>query len=147
VGLLRAAAAAEVPVLGLCWGGQALAAALGGVVAPAPQPERGWLAIESHDRTIPSGPWLHYHYDMFSVPPGATEVARTPVGPSAYRIGAHLGLQFHPEATPAIGEIWGHADPDLSLDEVRALARAGTRFGAAAREQAFALFDAWRPRG
>src|SRR5687768_3005334 len=45
VGLLRRAHAASVPVLGLCFGGQALAAALGGEVSAAPAPEIGWYRL------------------------------------------------------------------------------------------------------
>ena len=34
-------------MLGVCFGGQALAAALGGTVAAHPRPEFGWYRIES----------------------------------------------------------------------------------------------------
>jgi GMP synthase-like glutamine amidotransferase len=44
---LRGADAGGVPVLGICFGAQALAAALGGRVEPAPRPEIGWTTIES----------------------------------------------------------------------------------------------------
>jgi GMP synthase-like glutamine amidotransferase len=143
VDLLRDALRAEVPVLGLCWGGQALSVALGGEVTPAPVPEIGWLTVPSPDAGIPEGPWLHYHYEAFSVPPGATELARSPSGAAAFRAGRNLGLQFHPEATATMGEIWAHSDPQMSVPAIQTLAREGARFGPAARAQAFALFDAW----
>jgi GMP synthase-like glutamine amidotransferase len=132
-----------VPVLGLCWGGQALSVALGGQVTPAAMPEIGWLTVPSPDKAISEGPWLHYHYEAFNVPPGATELARSPAGPAAFRAGRNLGLQFHPEATETMGEIWAHSDPNRSLAEVQTLAREGARYGPPARAQAFALFDAW----
>lgn len=144
--MLRSALRAEVPVLGLCWGGQALAVAMGGRVAPAPAPEIGWLSVPSTDPDLPEGPWLHYHYEAFTVPPGATELARSPAGASAFRAGRHLGLQFHPEATAAMGASWGRADPNQPAAAVRALAREGARCEGPARPQAFALFDAWYAR-
>lgn len=144
--LQRDALRAEVPVLGLCWGGQALAVAMGGRVAPAAMPEIGWLTVPSVDPELPAGPWLHYHYEAFTVPPGATELARSPAGACAFRAGRHLGLQFHPEATAAMGEIWGHADASQSRAAVQALAREGARHEGRARTQAFALFDAWYAR-
>jgi GMP synthase-like glutamine amidotransferase len=141
--LLRDAVRAEVPVLGLCWGGQALSVAMGGQVGPAAAPETGWLTVPSTDSALPEGPWLHYHYEAFTVPPGATQLARSPAGPLAFRAGRNLGLQFHPEATAAMGEIWAHTDPHQSRADVQALAAEGARYEGAAREQAFALFDAW----
>ena len=76
--LLGRAIEEDVPVLGLCFGGQALAAALGGAVETAPAPELGWTEIETDEpELVPPGPWLEWHYERFSVPPGATEIART----------------------------------------------------------------------
>lgn len=105
--LLRTAVAADVPVLGICFGGQALAAALGGTVEPAPRPELGWTSIRtSAPELVPAGPWFEWHTDRFSVPDGATELARNPSGPQAFRFGRSLGLQFHPEVDTAIVEAW-----------------------------------------
>ncbi len=47
VRFLRRALDADVPVLGLCFGGQALAAAAGAQIAPADPPEVGWFEIET----------------------------------------------------------------------------------------------------
>jgi GMP synthase-like glutamine amidotransferase len=116
---------------------------MSGEVAPAVMPETGWLTVPSTDPDLPEGPWLHYHYEAFTVPPGAIELARSPAGPAAFRAGRNLGLQFHPEATATMGEIWAHADPNQSAADVQALAREGARYEASARAQAFALFDAW----
>jgi GMP synthase-like glutamine amidotransferase len=143
VALLGRAVDAGTPVLGLCWGGQALAAALGGVVGPAPAPENGWLAVSSSDPAIPAGPWLHYHSEIFTVPDGAIELARSPAGPGAFRLGPHLGLQFHPEADAARAAVWAEKDPDQSAASRITLAAAGARWGPPARALAFALFDGW----
>ncbi len=46
---LRRSLALEVPVLGLCFGGQALALAAGGAVARSEPPEIGWIEVETSD--------------------------------------------------------------------------------------------------
>jgi GMP synthase-like glutamine amidotransferase len=146
VSLLRSAVTQDVPVLGLCFGGQALAVALGGDVAPAPFPEVGWMEVETEDPdVVPPGPWLQFHWEIFRPPPDAEILARTPAGPAAFRFGPHLGTQFHPEVTPEIVDGWAHAEPrlqqlDLSPGELRA---EGERHAPRARENAYRLFDAW----
>ncbi len=105
--LLRQAVEAGKPVLGLCFGGQLLAHALGGAVTPAPAPELGWHLIESDlPDLVPEGPYVQWHSDRFEVPTGAVEVARNATGPQAYTLGSALGLQFHPEATPEVVRRW-----------------------------------------
>ncbi len=95
-----------VPVLGVCFGGQLLAQVLGGVVTRATRPEIGWRAVESVDpRRIPPGPWLVWHEDAFTAPPGSEALASTDVCLHAFIAGIHTGLQFHPEVT---SEIVGH---------------------------------------
>ena len=102
-----------MPVLGLCFGGQVLAHVLGGRIEAAPTPEFGWHEIETDEPdAIPAGPWLLWHYQRFTVPPGATEVARTEHATQAFRHGRHLGLQFHPESTTDIVEGWARKDAE-----------------------------------
>jgi GMP synthase-like glutamine amidotransferase len=99
---LRAADAAGVPVFGICFGAQALTAALGGRVAPAPRKEIGWTAVETLDPdVIETGPWLEFHGDQCVVPPGARLLARTEVCAQAFSVGKHLAVQFHPEVDAA----------------------------------------------
>lgn len=108
--MLRAADAAGVPVLGCCFGGQVLAAALGGTVAPTDHPEIGWFEVEpigaGATGLVERGPWLQWHGDAFTVPDGAVELARSVAGPQAFLLRRNLGLQFHPEADRAVLEEW-----------------------------------------
>lgn len=113
---LREADAAGVGVLGICFGGQVLAAALGGTVGRTEHPEVGWLGIDVNPvgiaAGVEAGPWLQWHFDRFTIPPGAVELATTRSGPQAFRAGAHLGLQFHPEADREVLEGWMSDDLD-----------------------------------
>jgi GMP synthase-like glutamine amidotransferase len=107
VDLLRRAAEADVSVLGICFGGQLLARALGGRCYRADASEIGWLPVRSRDpELVPEGPWFQWHFDAFEPPPGATLLAETDVSPQAFLTGRSLGLQFHPEVTPEIMESW-----------------------------------------
>jgi GMP synthase-like glutamine amidotransferase len=95
---LRAAEAAGVPVLGICFGAQALCAALGGRVEAMARKEIGWTLVDSLDPgLIPAGPWLEFHGDRCLLPPQAAVLARNGFGVQAFRLGRHLALQFHPE--------------------------------------------------
>lgn len=95
------------PTLGICFGGQILARALGGTVRRADRPELGWYTVDTDDATVvPAGPWLEFHFDTFTVPPGTSEIARTVDAPQAFTAGPHLGVQFHPEITVAAFETW-----------------------------------------
>lgn len=107
VDLLRRAHDAGVSVLGICFGGQLLARALGARTYRAESAEIGWLPIRSRDpELVPEGPWFQWHFDTFEAPPGAAVLAETDVGPQAYVVGRSLGVQFHPEVTPQIMEDW-----------------------------------------
>jgi len=99
------------PVLGVCLGAQLMAAALGARVYRAPEPEIGWLPIES----CPSphvGTFLfpdkieafHWHGETFDLPAGARLLARSAACPhQAFQWGQRaIGLQFHLETTPEL---------------------------------------------
>jgi GMP synthase-like glutamine amidotransferase len=146
---LDRAVSREVPVLGLCFGGQSLAASLGGEVEPMPATEVGWLHVDSDaPDLIPSGPWLEYHRERFTVPPGAVELARRETSPQAFAHGPHLGLQFHPEATAAIVDAWVDLDPEFDAYglERAAVGAPGEQTEAAAAANARRLFDGWLRR-
>jgi GMP synthase-like glutamine amidotransferase len=138
---------AGVPVLGICFGAQHLARALGGTVGVAVRAEVGWLEIETFDPVaVPPGPWLQWHSDAFTVPPGAELLARSDVSPQAFRHGPHLGVQFHPEVTPAVVDDWLANSPDSitrGRTTVEALHAGGAEHAAGARVRAWALFDAF----
>ena len=96
-----------IPILGICFGGQLMARALGGSVAKAPKAEVGWIEIESNDKTlIPTGPWFAYHWDRWMTPKGAIEIAKTEGANQAFVMGRTLALQFHPEVDPEVLEAW-----------------------------------------
>lgn len=129
--LICAAHGAGVPVLGICYGSQISAHALGGAVRRASEPEIGWYRIESALPTvIAPGPWFQWHSDVVDVPPGAEVLAQSAVGPQAWRIGRTMCTQFHPEVTESIVRRWidgggaeeavsNGCDPADLLDETR----------------------------
>jgi len=143
--LLQSAIRDQLPVLGICFGGQALALALGGEVHPTCLLEASWDdRIEALDELIPPGPWLNLHFEGFTLPPGAELLARSAAGPSAFRRGCHLGVQFHPEVTPEIVARWSERyRPEHPEIDYGALARDGEAIREAAGPRAFALFDRW----
>lgn len=105
--LLRAADAAGVPVLGICFGGQLVAAAHGGAVVPADRAEIGWTPIDSDDTAlVGEGPWFQWHMDRWDLPPGAREIARNEVSSQAFVLRRNLCVQFHPELDAAMLRLW-----------------------------------------
>lgn len=95
---IRDAVDRDIPVLGVCFGGQLLSRALGGTVSRAPRAEIGWVVVHTDDeQLVPSGPWFQFHYDRFTVPDGGVEIARNPVCSQAFVAGRSMGVQFHPE--------------------------------------------------
>ena len=98
---------AGIPVMGICFGGQLMSRVLGGTVSRSPRAELGWFEIESDDESfIPRGPWFQYHWDRFTFPPGAQEIARNELCAQAYVFGRTLGMQFHPEIDSQVLDMW-----------------------------------------
>lgn len=108
--VVRAAADARVPLLGVCLGHQALAAAFGARVSEAPELMHGLTSEVFHDGDalfagIPS-PFLATRYHSLAVEPGTLPAAlrvtaRTESGvimALAHRTLPLWGVQFHPEA-------------------------------------------------
>jgi GMP synthase-like glutamine amidotransferase len=147
--LMERAVADEVPILGLCFGGQLLARVLGGENFRATS-EIGWLPVRTKDpELVREGPWFQWHFDSFSVPDGAELVAESDAGPQAFVAGRSLGLQFHPEVTVEIMDEWVRVyrheldaegvDPDGLLEETK-------RRAAASRANAWRLMDGFLDR-
>ncbi len=144
--LVRTAHQRGVPLLGICFGHQAMCAALGGTVGRAREPEIGWHHVATdRPEVVAEGPWMQWHADVATAPAGAEEIARNDVGLQAWRLGRSLATQFHPEATESIVVRWASgsgvaelAAAGLDADELLAATRANVPI---AGEHAAALVD------
>jgi GMP synthase-like glutamine amidotransferase len=117
--MVRDAVDTGVGVLGVCFGGQLVAQALGGSVVRSPAPELGWYQIDSAaPEFIPSGPYFEWHSDRFTPPAQATEIARTANACQAFVLGTALGLQFHPEVDTPLLEAWLSNDSGGDVDRL-----------------------------
>jgi GMP synthase-like glutamine amidotransferase len=117
--MARDAHAAGVPMFGVCFGGQLLAHALGGSVSRSPAPEIGWYGVESsRPDVVPAGPWFEWHFDRFTAPAGAVEIARTAGASQAFVMGRSMGLQFHPEVDEELLELWLAGDGAAEIGRV-----------------------------
>jgi GMP synthase-like glutamine amidotransferase len=141
-----------IPILGICFGGQLMARALGGSVARAPKAEVGWFEIESNDKSlIPTGPWFEYHWDRWQTPKGATEIAKTEIANQAFVMGRTLALQFHPEIDLEVLDAWlamegGCAEVESAGVNVEQLRQETQQMQPAAEKRAFELVDAFLRR-
>ena len=97
---------ADRPTLGVCFGAQMIAAALGGEVYAGPVKEIGFHPIsiradisDNPLHGLADVPILHWHGDTFTLPEGAELLASSPAYPhQAFRRGRNiLALQFHAE--------------------------------------------------
>jgi GMP synthase-like glutamine amidotransferase len=149
---LRRAHQAGVPVLGICFGGQALATALGGMVVRAERPEIGWTTVEtSRPDLIEPGPWFQWHTDRWVLPDGLRAFARTEAAEQAFTAGRSMGVQFHPELTPQMLDGWldnvgGEYAVTLGTDPAQLVAETAAR-SAEARARARRLVAAFLALG
>ena len=119
IDLLRRALDTGVGVLGVCFGGQLLARALGGEVSRSPHPEIGWYEVHSSNTAlVPDGPWFQWHFDRITLPPGAVEIAGNPHATQAFVQGRAMALQFHPEVDYELVEEWILGDDDGGMAEL-----------------------------
>lgn len=106
------------PVLGICFGGQLIARALGGSVTKSPKAEIGWTNIWSEEPDLVSnGPWFQFHYDQWVLPDGVKEIASNPVSSQAFVVNKSLGVQFHPELDSAGLKGWLDWGGDKKVQE------------------------------
>lgn len=129
-GLLRKAVRHGVATLGICLGGQLLAAAHGGLVERSPAgPEIGPALVAKRDVAERDPLWLEvpllpdvlqWHRDEITeLPTGAVLLAASSRYPhQAFRIGARAwGIQFHIECDTAMIASWVAADQG-TLDQL-----------------------------
>ena len=155
--LLRDATQTGVPVLGLCLGGQLLAAATGGTVHVADVTEIGVTEVArtldglgdavigslmpTQGEMIPASQWHLDH--ISSLPDGAVllmtnEACRV----QAFRLGeSAYGLQMHPEVTPQILQDWA----DECTEAVPRTDVTPQQAADSVAERVSELMTAWRP--
>jgi GMP synthase (glutamine-hydrolysing) len=124
---------ADRPTLGVCFGAQMIASALGAEVYPGPAKEVGFHPVEVHTNGregplshLVAVPILHWHGDTFTLPEGTELLASSHLYEhQAFRRGQNLlALQFHAEMgederfnqwieqwPEAACEACGHVDP------------------------------------
>ena len=140
-GWIRDAVSHDVPILGICFGHQLVADALGGKAGPHPQgPEIGTMQIHKTDQaandplfsTLPDTFPAHttHFQSALALPDDAVILAHNEHEPHhAFRIGKHIwGVQFHPEfdaeamrlyvAEQAQAILENGGDPSLLLSNV-----------------------------
>ena len=149
IALLRDAHRRDIPVLGICFGSQLLAAAHGGSVARSPHPEIGWFDVRPNDAgngLIEPGPWFQWHDDRWEVPPNGIVLADNDAGNQAFSLGRTLATQFHPELTEGVLRSWldvfgGRAVMAERGIDVEAVLAQTAQCSRAAEARASALFD------
>jgi len=108
----EAVLAMHKPILGICYGMQALAARLGGQVLPAEHREFGYAEVEvTHSSPLLNGivepgeslkVWMSHGDRVEQLPDGFESIAASPNAPLAAMadpVRDIYGLQFHPEVT------------------------------------------------
>jgi GMP synthase-like glutamine amidotransferase len=115
--LIRTVVAARIPYLGICLGGQLLAAALGASVVSQRWEELGTMNVSltevgKADRLFAGiseeFSTFQWHHDSFDIPNAGELLASSAACPNqAFRVGESAwGLQFHPEVTAQIIRDW-----------------------------------------
>lgn len=143
--LISQAVKAGIPYLGICLGGQLLAAAMGGAVESNRWEELGAMPVhltgEGRSDRLFAGigeefATFQWHHDSFDLPAEAVLLASSPTCPhQAFRLGERSwGMQFHPEVTEEIIRGWCTWDAAMAVRTEEMVAR----FCAAAGYQATA---------
>jgi GMP synthase-like glutamine amidotransferase len=143
--LIAEAGHRDLPILGICFGAQALCLHHGGVVERSTEPEIGWYTIDAvNGSNIASGPWFEFHFDRCTLPADAQLWATSPRAVQAFAVGRNVGVQFHPEVDHVqladwfAGGVEEARDFGIDTDALLAETKAETP---AARERAADLVD------
>lgn len=148
--------AMDRPTLGVCFGAQMIAAALGAEVYAGPHKEVGFHPVSLHAagqssplRHIENVPVLHWHGDTFTLPEGVELLASSHVyDHQAFRRGPNLlALQFHAEMgeDPRFHdwiEEWPESVMEAGGDE-RSLREAHDRLGPSAVAAGQRMISEW----
>jgi len=141
----------DLPCLGICWGHQLLADAMGGTVEPMDGYELGYKRIRRQGPAVVLSnleetftAFATHADEVTELPAAATVTAETDRSIHGFRAGTVFGVQFHPEydeatARSVTDDKRGEADPER-ID--RALASIDDEHVAAAAETK-RLFDAF----
>ncbi len=137
---------ADVPTLGICWGHQLLAQALGGRVVDMAEHELGYRTVHRRGddplfADVPASfTAFQTHSDRVAeLPSGAVELARNDRGIQAFRLGARYGVQFHPEYDRETAE-WVIGNKDLPADRLASVRATLTEESVAAADAARTVF-------
>ncbi|MXP64834.1 type 1 glutamine amidotransferase [Roseomonas sp. M0104] len=135
---------AERPAIGICFGAQMIASAIGGSVAPTGTFHEGWMETAEISGPVWRGPWIRWHGDHVALPPEAEVLARSEGTIQAFRHRRAVGVQFHPEANAGCIADWiGFTPPErlaakgLQPEALLALTRERDARLAAQREALF----------
>ena len=133
--LIRHAADARVPTLGICLGHQLCAVALGGEIVVNPQGRQlglldvGWTADAVDDALMRGlvGPRRAMHWNddvVVRLPEGATRLATASTGEvqAARHAPTVWGIQWHPEVDDQLVAEWAHEGGLAPSEEERLLA-------------------------
>ena len=135
------------PLLGVCFGHQILAEALGGTVSDMGEYELGYHEIERReDSPLFEGiddtftAFATHHDVVTDLPPCAEVTAENEYGIHGYQMGHAFGVQFHPEfdretAVDLIG------DKDLPVETIEAARATVTDDNVAAAEEMKVIFE------
>jgi GMP synthase (glutamine-hydrolysing) len=140
---------AGLPCLGVCWGHQVLADALGGRVEDMGEYEIGYRTVE-HDASAPLLDGVDREFTVFTThsdrvveaPPGASVFAENDYGIHGFRKGHAFGVQFHPEYDPATAvDVTTGKDDQLSDERIQQVLDGITDENYRAACEAKRLFD------
>lgn len=137
---VRTYLAAGCRVLGICFGHQLIAQALGGTVVKS---EKGWgVGVHTYDRLLDEAPIadgpsrfscaVSHQDQVISLPPDAKRLAGSafcPNGVISYAEGLGLSFQMHPEFLPAFGQALMAAREASIMPETYALGQASYQGG------------------